>query len=112
MAPRRRRISAKLMEKLQMLKYAIRGGQHLNFTKGLKWSDELKEFEYAAKEAAVGEAGSYGTSLRAAANSRDEDDWEDEMDDNLDELEQEMQMLEMIEEEEEEEDDDDELMFG
>ena len=45
MAPRRNRISTKMMEALQILKYSLRYGRDLNFTEGLNWDDELTEME-------------------------------------------------------------------
>ena len=63
MAPRRRRISANLMEALQILKYSIKKGRPLNFTQGMNWTDELIEFEFAARTAVVGDAEAYGRSL-------------------------------------------------
>jgi hypothetical protein len=36
------------MEALQMLKYSIKKGRPLNFTQGMSWTEELKEFEFAA----------------------------------------------------------------
>src|SRR5271156_2959535 len=47
--PRRSRISPRLMEILQILKFSIRKGRRLSFTEGMSWSDELKEFELAAR---------------------------------------------------------------
>ena len=49
MAPRRNRISTKMMEALQLLKYSLRYGRELNFTEGLDWDDELAEMESAHK---------------------------------------------------------------
>jgi hypothetical protein len=63
MAPRRRHISAKLMEALQMLKYSIKKGRPLNFTQGIRWTDELTEFEFAARTEPVDDAEAYGHSL-------------------------------------------------
>ena len=45
-APCRMHISAKLMEThIQMLKYSIKKGHPLNFTQGMRWTDELTEFK-------------------------------------------------------------------
>jgi hypothetical protein len=63
MAPRRRRISPKLMEALQMMKFSIRKGRPLNFTQGMRWKDELMEFEVAARMEPLGDAEAYGCSL-------------------------------------------------
>ena len=49
MAPRRNRISTKMMEALQLLKYSLWYGHELNFTEGLDWDDELAEMESAHK---------------------------------------------------------------
>lgn len=48
MTARRSRISAELMEALQLLKFSIRQGRGLNFTNGLDWADELQELESLA----------------------------------------------------------------
>ena len=47
MAPRRNRMSTKMMEALQILKYSLRYGRDLNFTEGLDWDEELAEMERA-----------------------------------------------------------------
>ena len=47
MAPHRNRMSTKMMEALQILKYSLRYGWDLNFTEGLDWDDELAEMERA-----------------------------------------------------------------
>jgi hypothetical protein len=46
---RRSRISPDLMEGLQMLKYSIRKGRHLNFTAGTSWEAEIMEMDQDAK---------------------------------------------------------------
>jgi hypothetical protein len=89
MTPRRSRISAQLMESLQMLKFSIRKGRSLNFTEGMRWSDELKEFEFAARVAPLGDAEAYGHSLD---NIGDEDP--DDYDDMLDDLEKDLEEME------------------
>lgn len=43
MSPRRSRISAKLMEALQLLKFSIKQGRGLDFTAGLGWDAEAEE---------------------------------------------------------------------
>jgi hAT family C-terminal dimerisation region len=63
MAPQRNRISPQLMEALQMLKYSIKKGRPLNFTQGMSWTEELREFEFAAQVEPVGDAEAYGRSL-------------------------------------------------
>jgi hypothetical protein len=63
MAPRRRRIAPDLMEALQILKYSIR---KVNFTEGMSWSDEMKEFEYMARTAPSEDADTYGRNLNQA----------------------------------------------
>jgi hAT family C-terminal dimerisation region len=109
MAPRRRRISAKLMEALQMLKYSIKKGHPLNFTQGMRWTDELTEFEFAARTEPVGDAEAYGCSLGEPEMDLDV------IDEDLDDLQKDLEALEQLlsgsddeEEEEEEEEEDDE----
>ena len=46
-----------------MLKYSIKKGRPLNFTQGMSWTEELKEFEFAAQVEPVGDAEAYGWSL-------------------------------------------------
>jgi hAT family C-terminal dimerisation region len=106
MAPRRSRISAHLMESLQILKFSIRKGRAIKFTEGMGWSEELKEFEIVARTAPVGDAEAYGRSL--------EDDEEDseELENALEELKDDLMALEDelvadLEDNEEEQDDDD-----
>ena len=82
MAPRRRHISPKLMESLQMLKYSIQKGRPLNFTQGMQWKDELIEIEYAARLEPLGDAEAYGHSLK-------EDEGPDTVEDELYDLEEE-----------------------
>jgi hypothetical protein len=48
MTPCKGHISAKLMESLQIMKFSIQKGRALNFTEGMRWRDELREFELAA----------------------------------------------------------------
>src|SRR5436190_23472516 len=99
MAPRRGRISAQLMESLQMMKYSIRKGRPLNFTEGLGWSEELKEFEFAARTAPVGDADAYGRSLEMP--EEDSDDLEDALED----LEKDLEAIEQYMTDELEQDD-------
>jgi hypothetical protein len=80
MTARRRRISPRLMESLQILKFSINKGQHLDFTKGLSWEDELKDFEKAARMAPFGEVEAYGRTVDMVAEDSDD------MDDNLNDL--------------------------
>lgn len=61
-----------------MLKYAIRKGRPLNFTEGMCWSEELKEFEFAARMAPAGDADAYCRNLEI---TEDPDDIEDILDD-------------------------------
>ena len=51
------------MEALQMLKYSIKKGRPLSFTQGMSWTEELKEFKFAAQVEPVGDAEAYGRSL-------------------------------------------------
>jgi hypothetical protein len=74
MAPRRSRISAHLMECLQILKFSIRKGRPLRFTEGMAWDVELKEFEAIARTAPIGEAEAYGRSLGVDEEGSDDDD--------------------------------------
>ena len=91
MAPRRSRISPRLMEVLQIMKFSIRKGgceQSLNFTEGLDWKEELNFFEFAARTEPLGDAEAYGRSL--------EDPGEDseEVEDMLDDVEKDLEALE------------------
>ena len=45
MTPRRNRIIAELMEALQLLKFSIKKGRHLNFTRGLNRDHQLQALE-------------------------------------------------------------------
>jgi hypothetical protein len=63
MTPQRSRISAHLMESLQILKFSIRKGGVLKFTEGMSWNDELIEFEHVARTAPLGDPEAYGHSL-------------------------------------------------
>lgn len=102
MTPRRGRISAKLMESLQIMKFSIRKGRGLNFTDGMRWCDELKEFELAAHLAPLGDAEAYGRSLEIA------DDDSDVLDDTLENLQKELDALEQALESDGDSEDDDE----
>jgi hAT family C-terminal dimerisation region len=102
MAPRRRCISAKLMGALQMLKYSIKKGHLLNFTQGMHWTDELTEFEFAARTEPVGDAEAYGHSLGEPEMDLDV------IDEDLEDLQKDLEALEQLlsgSDDEEEEDD-------
>ena len=107
MAPRRSRISAQLMEALQIMKFSIRKGRPLKFTEGMSWDEELKEFELNARIAPLGDAEAYRHSLEKPGI--DSDDLMDEVDglkNDFDALEQELiSELETSENEETDEDD-------
>ena len=91
MTPRRGRISADLMESLQLLKYSFKKGRSLDFTAGMSWRAELKAFELAGHTAAVGDADAYRWSLEEPNNGQDdllaEDQLEETMERDLDSLE-------------------------
>jgi hypothetical protein len=72
------------MESLQMMKYSIRKGRPLNFTQGMRWNDELIEFEFAARMEPVGDAEAYGRSLKD--EEEDSDEMEDDLEEDLEEL--------------------------
>jgi hypothetical protein len=91
------------MEKLQMLKYAIRRGVDLNFTDGLDWTQELIEIEETQKLQPFVELRSFERGLAIEEDDGDED-WEDLKDDEDEDKDAED---EEAEEEEEEEDDED-----
>ena len=109
MALRRRRITANLMEALQMLKYSIKKGRPLNFTQGMRWAEELTEFEFAARTERVGDAEAYGRSLGEPEMDQDA------IDEDLEDLQKDLEALEQQllgdsddeEEEDEEEDEED-----
>src|SRR5271156_1150734 len=111
MAPRRSRISPKLMEALQILKFSIRKGRPLKFTEGMGWKEELKEFELKALTAPLGDAEAYGRSLQESDN--DSDDLMDKVDKLGDEFEKlEKELISELEEggvEEGDDDDDDDI---
>jgi len=110
MTSRRGRISAQLMEALQILKFSIRKGRPLRFTEGMSWVEELTEFELRARVAPIGEAEAYGRSLEEP-----EEDSDDLMD-ALDELRNDLKALdeELMEELEDESEDleDDEDIYA
>ena len=62
MTPRRGRISAQLMEALQILKFAIRKEEPLKLS-DMTWKEELKEFERLAWAAPPSDAEAYGRNL-------------------------------------------------
>ena len=72
MTARRRCISPHLMEALQILKFLINKGKSLEFTEGLSWSDELKEFEQAARRAPLGDAEAYGRTVDMVEEDSDD----------------------------------------
>jgi hypothetical protein len=74
------------MEALQMLKYSIKKGRPLNFTQGMSWTEELKEFEFAAQVEPVGDAEAYGQSLEQPEENMSE--IEELLDDIMKELEE------------------------
>ena len=47
--PQRNRLTANLMEELQMLKFSAKQGHRLDFSCGLDWEDEIKELEMDAE---------------------------------------------------------------
>ena len=49
MAPRRSRITAELMEMLQILKFSIKRDRVLSFTQGMSLDDEWDELEFNAE---------------------------------------------------------------
>jgi hypothetical protein len=97
MTPRRSRISTKLMESLQIMKFSIRKGRTLNFTEGTSWEDELKEFEHAARTESTGDPDTYEQTL-------DVDEDSDALEDKLEELQN--RLISAIEGEEGDDDDD------
>jgi len=111
--PRRSRISPKLMEILQILKFSIRKGTRLSFTEGMSWKDELKEFELAARTVPPSDPEAYGRSLE------DPGEDSDDLKDAIDEVEKDMKVLEgeLVKnwkdntEDEDDEDDEDEDEF-
>ena len=62
------------MEALQILKFSINKGRSLDFTKGLSWEDELKEFEKEARMAPFGKAEAYGRTIDMVGEDSDEMD--------------------------------------
>src|ERR1700735_47011 len=110
MAPRRSRISAHLMECLQILKFSIRKGQPLKFTEGMAWSEELREFEHLARTAPLGDAEAYGRSLEDPDEDSDElEEALKELRDGLEDLESALEEVVDSEDNEEEEDDADDI---
>lgn len=105
MGPRRNRISARLMESLQLMKFSIRKGRSLSFTEGLSWNEELKEFEHAARTAPTGDPEGY----RRGLDDKAEDS--DEMEEALTDLQMDIQAVEnaLFEGDEEDGDDDDDM---
>ena len=85
MAPQRGRISAKLMEALQMLKFSIQKESPLKFS-DMTWKEELKEFERLAQSALPGDAEAYGRNLEEDKGDSDNISELDEQDVNLEVL--------------------------
>jgi hypothetical protein len=111
MTPRRSRISAHLMECLQILKFSIQKGRALKFTEGMGWIEELIEFEHMAWTAPVGEAEAYRRSLEDPEKDLEnlEKDLKKDLEDLKSETEEEPSNLEDDEEgDDDEEDDEDE----
>ena len=69
-----------------MLKYSIKKGRPLNFTQGMSWTEELKEFEFSAQVEPVGDAEAYGWSLEQPEENLSE--IEELLDDIMKELEE------------------------
>jgi len=108
--PRRSRISPRLMEILQILKFSIRKGRRLSFTEGMSWSDELKEFELAARTVPPSDPEAYGRSLEDPGEDSDDlKDAIDELEKNLEASEDELvkDSEDDTEDEDEEDDEDD-----
>jgi hypothetical protein len=78
MSPRRGRISAQLMEALQILKFSIRK-ENLKFS-DMTWKEELETFELLARSAPPGDAEAYGRSLDNDDEVVDSDNMMDELD--------------------------------
>ena len=83
MAPCQCCIKPAFMEKLQMLKYSIRKEDSLNFTAGLRWTDELLELEDLQNNLPPTDLLLYRGSLQVVEDDGDED-WEDEDEDDDD----------------------------
>jgi hypothetical protein len=79
MASRRRRISPKLMEELQILKFSIRRANPLNFTEGLKWKDEVRELEKIGRSLPPEDAEEYQRELEEGEGDSDLGDMEEEV---------------------------------
>jgi hypothetical protein len=80
MTPCQSRILEQLMESLQILKFSIWKGRPISFTQGMLWTDELKNFEYAARVAPLGDDDAYGRSLDII-DEEDHNDLEDILND-------------------------------
>jgi len=87
------------MECLQILKFSLRKSI-LKFTEGMSWSDELNEFEMAARTAPIGDAEAYGRSLE------DKEEDLDELEDMIKDLREALEE-EVAEDKEDEDDEDD-----
>ena len=80
MTPQRSRISAKLMEALQILKFSVQKGKKdspLKFT-DMTWKEELTEFERLARSAPPGDAEAYGRNLEEDKGDTDNISEQDE----------------------------------
>jgi hAT family protein len=82
MTPRRGRISALLMEALQILKFSLRKEAPLKFS-DMTWKEELKEFERLARSAPPGDAEAYGRNLEEDKGDSDVSSELDEQEINL-----------------------------
>lgn len=61
------------MEALQVLKFSIhKGSSSLNFTEGMSWEDELKEFELMARTIPSEDPDTYSRNLNVAENNEEE----------------------------------------
>ena len=72
MTAQQNRIVPDLMEALQILKYSVRKGRSLNFTEGMSWDEELKEFEYLARTYPSEDLDTFGKNLNVAHQDEDE----------------------------------------
>ena len=93
-----------------MLKYTIRKGPSLNFTEGMSWDEELKDFEYMARTALSEDPDTYGCNLGAA--ELDDDELEEIIADMVKETEVAEEEEEGEEGEEEEEEEEEEEAEG
>ena len=108
MTPQRGRITAQLMEALQISKFSIRKEAPLKFS-DMSWKEELKEFERLARSAPPGDAEAYGRNLEEDNGDSDNISELDEQEVNLQTLGEQIPELEDkgLRDDEEEADDDD-----